>query len=76
MAVYRSAFRDIWGSNIIFAGPHKTFTNTNRVCAINYGIVESRSIARNDGWNDDLVMHDQEYSVLINNDLCIKDVSG
>ena len=35
VAVYRSAFRDIWGSNIIFAGPHKTFTNANRGCAVN-----------------------------------------
>ena len=31
VAVYRSVFRDMWGSNIIFAGPHKTFTDANSV---------------------------------------------
>ena len=70
VAVYRSVFRDMWGSNIIFAGPHKTFTDANRVCTINYSSIESRPIARNDGWSDDLLMHDLEYSVVINNDLC------
>ena len=27
VAVYQSVFKDIWGSDLIFAGPHKTFTN-------------------------------------------------
>ena len=36
VAVYRSVFRDIWGSNLIFAGPHKTFSNISRICAINH----------------------------------------
>ena len=76
VAVYRSVFRDMWGSNIIFAGPHKTFTDANRVCTINYSGIESCPIARNDGWSDDLLMHDQEYSVVVNNDLCVMDASG
>ena len=76
VAVYRSVFRDIWRSNIIFAGPHKTFTDANRVCTINYSGIEPRPIARNDGWSDDLLMHDQEYSVVINKPLCVMDAFG
>ena len=26
VAVYQSVFKDIWGSDLIFAGPHITFT--------------------------------------------------
>ena len=29
IAVYRSPFRDVWGSRLIFAGPHSSFTKTN-----------------------------------------------
>ena len=29
IGVYRSVFKDIWGSQIIFAGPHPSFTATN-----------------------------------------------
>ena len=54
VAVYQSVFRDIWGSNIIFAGPHRSFTNTTRIGAASYSIVESHSIARSDERNDDL----------------------
>ena len=28
--MYQSVFKDIWGSVLIFAGPHKTFTNGNK----------------------------------------------
>ena len=76
VAVYRSVFRDIWGSNLIFAGPHKTFTNVNRVCTISHSIVESHPIARNDGRNDDLLMHEQEYCVVMNTDLGVMVASG
>ena len=38
VAVYRSVFRDIWGSNLIFAGPHKTFTSGNKAGIINHSI--------------------------------------
>ena len=76
VAAYRSVFRDIWGSNLIFAGPHKTFTNVNRVCTISHSIVETHPIARNDGRNDDLLMHEQEYCVVMNNDLGVMIASG
>ena len=62
-------FRDIWGSNLIFAGPHKTFTNVIRVCTISHSIVETDPIARNDGRNDDLLMHDQKCCVVMNTDV-------
>ena len=35
VAVYQSMFKDIWGSYLIFAGPHKTFTNVNKTSNIN-----------------------------------------
>ena len=41
VAVYQSVFKDIWGSNLIFAGPHKSFTNGNKtssVSHVNFGI--------------------------------------
>ena len=44
IAVYRSVFRDIWGSNLVFAGPHRTFSNVNRVCTISHSIVETHPI--------------------------------
>ena len=61
VAVYRSVFRDIWGSNLIFAGPHKTFSNISRICANNHSVIEMHSIARNDVSNDGPLMHEQEY---------------
>ena len=65
VAVYRSVFRDIWGSNLIFAGPHKTFTSVNRVCTINHSIVETHPSARNDGRDGDLLMDEQGYVVVM-----------
>ena len=38
VAVYWSVFRDIWGSNLIFAGPYKIFTSVHRACIINHSI--------------------------------------
>ena len=74
VGVYRSAFRDIWGSNLIFAGPHKTFTNANRVYSVNYSIIESRALARINGGDDNLLMPNREYSVLVNDGICMKGV--
>ena len=54
VAVYRSVFRDIWGSNLIFAGPHKTFTNVNKACIINHSIFGTHPAARNDERGGDL----------------------
>ena len=36
VAVYQSVFKDIWGSDLIFAGPHKSFTNGNKVSNVNH----------------------------------------
>ena len=35
-AVYQSVFKDIWGSDLIFAGPHKSFTNGNKTSNVSH----------------------------------------
>ena len=44
VAVYQSVFKDIWGSDLIFAGPHKTFTNCNKMSNINHVIFGIHSV--------------------------------
>ena len=39
VAMYQSVFKDIWGSDIIFAGPHKTFTDVNKMSNVNHAIL-------------------------------------
>ena len=69
IAVYRSVFRDIWGSYLIFAGPHKTFTSVIRACAISHSIVETHPIARNDGRDGYLLMDEQGHVVVMDTEL-------
>ena len=76
VGVYRSAFRDMWGSNLIFAGPHKTFPNANSVNSANYSIIESCAITRINGWNDNLLMHHRDYSVPVNDRISMEGVPG
>ena len=76
VGVFRSAFRDMWGSNLIFAGPHKAFTNANRVNSANYSIIESCAITPINGWNDNLLMHNRDYSVPVNDRICMEGVPG
>ena len=76
VGVYRSAFRDIWGFNLIFAGPHKTFTSANRVDSVNYSIIESCAIARINEGNDNLLMHNRDHSVPVNDRICMEGVPG
>ena len=38
IAVYQSVFKDIWGSDLIFAGPHKSFTNGNKRSSVSHVI--------------------------------------
>ena len=66
VAVYQSVFKDIWGSDLIFAGPHKTFTNgnkTNNVNNIIFGIhsVISEPEDEYDTWTDE-----REYAIITN----------
>ena len=60
IAVYQSVFKDIWGSDLIFAGPHKLFTNGNKSSNANHVIFGIHSITSNfedeqDDWSDERV---------------------
>ena len=44
VVVYQSVFKDIWGSNLIFAGPHKTFTSSNKTSNVNHIIFGIHSV--------------------------------
>ena len=70
------AFTGMWGSNLTFAGPHKTFTNANRINSANCSIFESCAITRINGWNDNLLMHNRDYSVLVNDRIGMEGVPG
>ena len=54
VAVYQSVFKDIWGSDLIFAGPHKTFTNGNKTSNVNHVIFGKHSIISEPGVEDDI----------------------
>ena len=45
VAVYQSVFKDIWGSDLIFAGPHKLFSNRNKPININHPIFRIHSVS-------------------------------
>ena len=54
--MYQSVFKDIWGSDLIFAGPH-SFTNGNESSNANHVIFGIHSAIRNteeeDNWTDE-----------------------
>ena len=64
VAVYQSVFRDIWGSDIIFAGQHKTFTSVNKTSNTNHSIFGTHSAARKYERGDDLWMDEWEYGMV------------
>ena len=57
LVVYQSVFKDIWGSDLIFAGPYKSFTNGNKSSNANHVILGIHSAIRNteeeDNWADE-----------------------
>ena len=56
VAVYQSVFKDIWGSDLIFAGPHKTFMNGNKTGNINHVIFRIHSVTsepEDESWTDE-----------------------
>ena len=64
ISVYQSPFKDIWGSRIMFAGPHKSFTNTNNDCEVNN--IQSVSFMNDFRWSDEWDGHecnDVYYSI-------------
>ena len=69
VAVYQSVFKDIWGSDLIFAGPHKSFTNGNKPSNVNHFIFGIHSVIsdcedKQDNWTDG-----REYAVSADNEL-------
>ena len=57
VAVYQSVFKDIWDSDLIFAGPHKTFTTGNKTSNINHVIFGIHSVIseherEDESWTD------------------------
>ena len=55
--VYQSVFKDIWGSDLIFSGSHKLFTNGNKTSKVNHVIYEIHSVIGEpedeyDAWTD------------------------
>ena len=53
-AVYQSVFKDIWVSDLIFAGPHKTFTNGNKTSNVNHVIFGIHSVISKPEVEDDI----------------------
>ena len=64
VAVYQSVFKDIWGFDIIFAGPHKTFTDVNKMSNVNHAILGIHTTIMEAGCNDDLWADEQEYAII------------
>ena len=69
VVVYQSVFKDIWGLDLIFAGPHKRFINSNKTnCASNviFGIhsVIGKYEDEQDTWADE-----REYAMIAEDEL-------
>ena len=60
VAVYQSVFKDIWGSDLIFAGPHKTFTDANKPSSANHVCFGIQATTREPDRNGDLLMDGSE----------------
>ena len=68
-AVYQSVFKDIWGSDLIFTVPHKSFNNCNKmsnvshvIFGIHFVIIDQEN--EHDTWTDK-----REYAVIAHNEL-------
>ena len=67
--MYQSVFKDIWGSDLIFAGPHKTFTDFNKTSNINHVIFGIHSTIRESDCNDNLWTDEREYAIIADSEL-------
>ena len=81
--MYQSVFKDIWGSDLIFAGPHKTFMNVNLTSNINHVIFGIHSVisepeSEDESWTDEreyAIITDSEQGLTVNPDDLL-DVGG
>ena len=69
VAVYQSVFKDIWGSDLIFAGPHKTFTNGNKTSNINHVIFGIHSVISEPESEDESWTDEREYAIITDSEL-------
>ena len=69
VAVYQSVFKDIWGSDLIFAGPHRTFTNGNKISNINHVIFGIHSVISESEIEDKSWTDEREYAIIADSEL-------
>ena len=69
VVVYQSVFKDIWGQDLIFAGPHKTFTNGNKTSNINHAIFGIHSAISEPDIKDESWTDEQEYALITDSEL-------
>ena len=69
VAVYQSIFKDIWGSDFILAGPHKTFTNGNKMSNINQVIFGIHSVISESESEDESLTDKREYAIIVDSEL-------
>ena len=67
--MYQSVFKDIWGSDLIFAGLHKTFTNVNKTSNIKHIIFGIHSVNSEPEIEDESWTDEQEYAIIADSDL-------
>ena len=70
-------FKDIWGSDLIFAGPHKTFTTGNKTSNINHVIFGIHSViseheSEDESWTDKQL---SDHSCVLSNNGHIDDIN-
>ena len=67
--MYQSVFKDIWGSDLIFAGPHKMFTDVNKTSNINHVIFGIHSVVSEPERDDDLWTDEREYAMIADSEV-------
>ena len=67
--MYQSVFNDIWGSDLIFAGPQKTFRNGNKTSNINHIIFGIHSLTSEPEIEDESWTDEREDAILTNSEL-------
>ena len=67
--MYQSIFKDIWGSDLIFAGPHRSFTNGNKMSSVSHVIFGIHSVISEHENEQDTWTDEREYAVIAANEL-------
>ena len=65
--MYQSVFKDIWGSELIFAGSHKSFTNGNKTSNVNHIIFGIHSVISQRKDEQDTWTKEREHAVIADN---------